>query len=64
MFANEEAPELQSVSPARQCGLRHDQLVTDGALNGAIQDSDQLAIVETAREAHPVRVPLHRNGLQ
>eukprot|EP00969_Alexandrium_andersonii_P173571 7673332-Alexandrium_andersonii.AAC.1 len=38
MFANEEAPEFHSIADARKLGLRRDELVAHGALDGAIEN--------------------------
>eukprot|EP00975_Prorocentrum_lima_P046103 9642585-Prorocentrum_lima.AAC.1 len=62
MLPDEEAPELRPIARASQLGLGHDQLVADGALDCTIQDSAELAVLEARGEAHPRRVPMHRDG--
>eukprot|EP00969_Alexandrium_andersonii_P082854 3653647-Alexandrium_andersonii.AAC.1 len=64
MFANEEAPTLQSVVGSGQLGFRHDGLATDGALDRAIEDPAELAVVEARGKAHHCRAPLCRDGLE
>eukprot|EP00969_Alexandrium_andersonii_P347346 15357467-Alexandrium_andersonii.AAC.1 len=55
---HEEAPELEPILVPCELQLGHDQLITDGALDGPIQHAVQLAEIEALGEAPPARVPL------
>eukprot|EP00969_Alexandrium_andersonii_P295419 13058187-Alexandrium_andersonii.AAC.1 len=64
MFANEEAPELQSEAISGQLRFGHPEPVGDGALHGGEQHAARLSDVEPGDKARSGLLAPRPNGLK